>query len=233
MSPEEGKTKESVTIEAARKIKERLAITVHISPYICFILHSLSSVVPVPEPVPVRQGMWMWKGRNEARPGLDWVGLDGCVCTYSDLRLRQVPFFWGPCPGRTPSGRPLCLLHNVPAALSALTLALRLGGDRGDRWVMAAGLSAAVVYVVSFFSSPPLPRWPATPPLHVPGGGGGSGVEGEKERSYETNGQAQQTRQTSKRHRFPFPAMPACIRPAAAAGRVLLPLPLPACAGLI
>lgn len=130
-------------LKQAERLKERLAITVHISPYICFILHSLSSVVPVPEPVPVRQGMWMWKGRNEARPGLDWVGLDGCVCTYSDLRLRQVSFS-GALPGRTPSGRPVCLLHIVPIApaapaLSALTLALRLGGDR-DRWAVTVAL---------------------------------------------------------------------------------------------
>jgi hypothetical protein len=65
-------------LKQAERLKERLAITVHISPYICFILALQKSVVPVPEPVPVRQGMWMWKGRNEARPGLDWVGLDGC-----------------------------------------------------------------------------------------------------------------------------------------------------------
>lgn len=75
-------------------------------------------------------------------------------------------------------------------------------------------LSAAVV---SLFFPLSLPL--ACDPSPACAGGWGWEWSGGRERtSYETNGQAQQTRQTTKRHRFPFPAMPACSRPAAAAG---------------
>lgn len=76
---------------------------------------------------------------------------------------------------------------------------------------MAVALSAAVV---SLFSLP----LGCDPSPACAGGWGWEWSGGRERTSYETNGQAQQTRQTTKRHRFPFPAMPACIRPAAATG---------------
>lgn len=59
-------------------------------------------------------------------------------------------------------------------------------------------------------------------------------MEGERERKKTKlrNERASTTDQTGKRHRFPFPAMPACIR-LAVVGGVFASLPLPgACAGL-